>query len=81
MGDFALKIDISKAYDMVNWGFLNQILYKLGFSETWVWWMMMCVMSVEYLVQVNEDIVGPIVSGQGLRQGNPLSSYLFILCA
>lgn len=64
VGDVALKIDISKAYDKVDWGFLKQILYKLGFSKTWVWWMMMCVMFVEYIVQVNEDIVGPAVLGR-----------------
>jgi hypothetical protein len=59
-GEFcAYKLDLSKAYDRVDWDFLNKVLLKLGFQSTWVQWIMSCVTSVRYLVHFNGVVSAP----------------------
>lgn len=79
-GEMALKVDIIKAYDKVEWGYLRAIMIKMGFDDQWTCWIMTCVQLVHYSVMVNYEGVGPIVPEIDLRQGDPLSLYLFLLC-
>jgi hypothetical protein len=76
-GYIGLKLDMSKAYDRVEWEFLEATMRRLGFDEKWVNLVMTCVQTVTYSVVVNGNPVGNIRSSRGIRQGDPISPYLF----
>ncbi|GJW19976.1 RNA-directed DNA polymerase, eukaryota, reverse transcriptase zinc-binding domain protein [Tanacetum coccineum] len=75
----SLKIDLQKAYDTVNWCFLEDILRGFGFHNKMVQWIMLCVTTTTFSINVNGESCGDFKGGRGLRQGDPISPYLFTL--
>ena len=73
------KLDVEKAFDHVNWGFLMQLLEKGGFSAKWRQWIFFCISTVRFSILINGSPCGFFESSKGLRQGDPLSPLLFVL--
>ena len=62
-----LKIDMKKAYDRVDWGFLENVLTNFGFKTKWIRWVMLCVRSASFSVLLNGRVVGNVTPTRGLR--------------
>lgn len=74
-----LKIDMQKAYDLVEWAFLEQVLNGLKCPELLVQWIMICLTTMSYSIAINGHTTKSFPAKRGLRQGEPISPFLFML--
>ena len=80
VGYMALKIDLEKTYDKLEWSFIRDMMIRANFPEDLVELIMSCVSTVSTEIMVNGEALELIYLSRGIRQGDPLSLHLFILC-
>lgn len=76
-----IKIDLEKAFDKIDWDFLDYIMARKGFGSKWQSWMFGCLSTAHFSIILNGTPKGVFLASRGLRQGNPLSPFLFMLAA
>ena len=85
-GEFcAYKLDLAKAYDRVDWNFLERMLQAYGFAPTWIKWIMSCVTTVKFAVRLNGQLLEPFhpsrgLTGKGIHYHLTYSSLWLKLC-
>ncbi|XP_028785542.1 uncharacterized protein LOC114741444 [Neltuma alba] len=78
-GFFAIKVDLEKAYDRVRWGFIQEVLEEMGMKEKCRDLLMRCIKSVGTRLLWNGEKTEAFLPSRGIRQGDPLSPYVFVL--
>ncbi|XP_058742003.1 uncharacterized protein LOC131614437 [Vicia villosa] len=79
IGCLLFKVDFEKAYDKVSWDFLRYLLRRMGFGDTWLKWMEALIFSSKMSVLENGSPTKEFEVRKGLRQGNPISPFLFVI--
>jgi len=74
-----MRLDLSKAYDKVNWNYLEAILKAFGFDNQWIKWILALIKSTRFSILINGSPAYPFSPSQGIIQGDPLSPFLFVI--
>ena len=78
-GEVVCKLDIEKAHDHLNWEFVLEVMRRKGFGQRWLNWISWCMSIASFSILINGTSVGFFQSTRGLRHGDPLYPYLFVL--
>lgn len=79
-GFFAWKVDLAKAYDRLSWKFIEMVLHEAHFPHAIVKLIMHCITSTSFQICFNGELTSTFKAQRGIRQGDPLSPYIFVLC-
>lgn len=74
-----IQLDLAKAYDKLSWSYIKEMLKAYGFDHNWIRWAMALVSSVNFSILLNDSPSSTFIPSRGLRQGDPLSPFVFML--
>lgn len=77
----AIKFDISKAFDTVQWEFIMVTLWAMKFPDLFIHWVYICISTAAFSVSINVEVEGFYSSERGMRQGCTLSPYLYVIAS